>query len=117
MPLEKGSSSEVIGHNIKEMEAHGHPKGQAVAAALRTAYDFDDVMANTSITDNTLSFGGGYPVDNPSGPGDKLFTPAIAEANAVITDAGAYGRYVAQFLGQDGPLELNNGRCGRGVFS
>jgi len=37
MPLEKGSSREVIGHNIKEMEAAGHPKDQAIAASLKEA--------------------------------------------------------------------------------
>jgi hypothetical protein len=37
MPLEKGSSREVVGHNIKEMEAHGHPRDQSIAAALKSA--------------------------------------------------------------------------------
>jgi len=37
MPLEKGKSKKVIGHNIKEMEASGHPKKQAVAASLNQA--------------------------------------------------------------------------------
>ena len=37
MPLEKGSSHKVIGHNIKEMEAAGHPKDQAIAASLKEA--------------------------------------------------------------------------------
>lgn len=37
MPLEKGKSKKVIGKNIKEMESSGHPKKQAVAAALETA--------------------------------------------------------------------------------
>ena len=35
MPLLKGKKN--IGHNIKEMEASGHPKKQAIAAALNTA--------------------------------------------------------------------------------
>jgi hypothetical protein len=35
MPLLKGRPE--IGHNIKEMEQAGHPKSQAVAAALREA--------------------------------------------------------------------------------
>lgn len=38
MPLRKGSSKVVIGHNIHEMEKAGHPHKQAVAAALATAY-------------------------------------------------------------------------------
>lgn len=37
MPLTKGSSRSVIGNNISEMEANGHPHDQAVAAALRVA--------------------------------------------------------------------------------
>lgn len=37
MPLKKGKSRETIGENIKEMEEAGHPKKQAVAAALNTA--------------------------------------------------------------------------------
>lgn len=37
MPLEKGKSKKVIGKNIAEMEASGHPHAQAVAAALSTA--------------------------------------------------------------------------------
>jgi hypothetical protein len=37
MPLQKGSSQEVISSNIKEMMASGHPQKQAVAAALNTA--------------------------------------------------------------------------------
>jgi hypothetical protein len=37
MPLEKGKSKKVIGHNIAEMEKSGHPKKQAIAAALNTA--------------------------------------------------------------------------------
>lgn len=37
MPLSKGKSKKVIGKNIKEMEASGHPKNQSIAAALDTA--------------------------------------------------------------------------------
>lgn len=37
MPLKKGKSKKVIGKNIAEMEAAGHPKAQAIAAALNTA--------------------------------------------------------------------------------
>ena len=35
MPLLRGKAE--IGHNVKEMEAAGHPGAHAVAAALRTA--------------------------------------------------------------------------------
>jgi hypothetical protein len=37
MPLHKGKSKKVIGENISEMEASGHPHKQAVAAALSQA--------------------------------------------------------------------------------
>lgn len=37
MPLSPGSSDAVIGRNIREMQAGGHPHAQAVAAALREA--------------------------------------------------------------------------------
>jgi len=37
MPLAKGKSKKVIGKNIKEMEASGHPKKQAIAASLNEA--------------------------------------------------------------------------------
>lgn len=37
MPLKEGSSQKVVGQNIKEMEASGHPRKQAIAAALNNA--------------------------------------------------------------------------------
>jgi hypothetical protein len=37
MPLKKGSSRAVIGSNIKEMEASGHKRSQAIAASLNEA--------------------------------------------------------------------------------
>ena len=37
MPLKKGSSQKTISSNIGEMIASGHPKSQAIAAALNTA--------------------------------------------------------------------------------
>jgi len=37
MPLHKGRSKKIIGENIKEMEAAGHPKAQAIAASLNQA--------------------------------------------------------------------------------
>jgi hypothetical protein len=37
MPLTKGSSQKTISHNISEMMHAGHPKDQAIAAALNTA--------------------------------------------------------------------------------
>lgn len=37
MPLKKGKSRATIGSNISEMEKSGHPKKQAIAAALNEA--------------------------------------------------------------------------------
>lgn len=37
MPLKKGTSRKVIGQNIKEMEASGHPKKVSIAASLNQA--------------------------------------------------------------------------------
>lgn len=37
MPLSKGKSRKVIGRNIEEMEESGHPRKQAIAAALNEA--------------------------------------------------------------------------------
>ncbi len=37
MPLKKGSSKKVVSSNIREMVKAGHPRRQAVAAAMRMA--------------------------------------------------------------------------------
>lgn len=37
MPLKKGKSREIIGENISEMIAAGHPRKQAIAASLNAA--------------------------------------------------------------------------------
>ncbi len=42
MPLQPGSSHEVIARNIAEMIASGRPREQAIAAAMREAYDGAD---------------------------------------------------------------------------
>ena len=35
MPLKKGKKN--VGKNIKELEAHGHPRNQSIAIALNVA--------------------------------------------------------------------------------
>lgn len=42
MPLKSGHSTKTISHNIREMEAAGHPHDQAVAASLHNADDYAD---------------------------------------------------------------------------
>ena len=37
MPLKSGKSQKIISKNIREMIKSGHPKDQAVAAAMRKA--------------------------------------------------------------------------------
>jgi hypothetical protein len=37
MPLKKGKSRATISHNISEMVHSGHPRRQAIAAALKKA--------------------------------------------------------------------------------
>lgn len=37
MPLKKGSSQSTISENIAEMIRSGHPRNQAIAAAMRSA--------------------------------------------------------------------------------
>jgi hypothetical protein len=41
MPLQGGKSQEVISHNIKEMIEAGHPREQAIAAALTKSRERD----------------------------------------------------------------------------
>src|ERR1041384_606460 len=88
MPLEKGSSKEVISHNIATEVKAGKPVKQAAAIAYSEAGESKDA---------TLNWNGGFPVVAPSGPGDtKTMSPVTA-----ITDNGEYGRRLGQ-LHRDG---------------
>lgn len=50
MPLARGSSQDVISSNIREMIHAGHPRAQAIAAAMRTARESRD--AGGGVSDN-----------------------------------------------------------------
>jgi hypothetical protein len=59
MPLHEGKSKKIIGENIREMEASGHPHDQAVAAALHNAHpNGGKNMADGGVT-------AGSPADEP----------------------------------------------------
>lgn len=57
MPLKKGKSRKVISQNIREMIRSGHPRKQAIAAALDTA----------------RKSGAKIPLRRKSSSGDKLY--------------------------------------------
>jgi hypothetical protein len=61
MPLESGNSQKVISHNIKEMQEHGHPHEQAVAAALHNAKDY-----GVSGVDAVLNWAAGNHIMSPT---------------------------------------------------
>jgi hypothetical protein len=53
MPLEPGSSREVVSRNVSEMVKSGHPQKQAVAAALSNARD--EVLTDPQSLDTILT--------------------------------------------------------------
>lgn len=61
MPLEQGSSKEVIGRNIAREEAAGKPEKQAVAIALHTAND--DCSMIKDDPGHEVAFGGRDPMN------------------------------------------------------
>jgi len=102
MPLESGSSREVIGHNIKEMEKSGHPKKQAIAASLHNA--------GKSNQDAVYSHGGGYSATFTPGGEDDTSSPSANHGSEVsrlggkstssLGDASEFGKAAAQHLGK-----------------
>lgn len=46
MPLEKGSSKEVIGHNIAKLREEGRPEDQSVAIAFKNAGKSRDAITS-----------------------------------------------------------------------
>lgn len=76
MPLKHGFSHETISSNIKEMIHAGHPRNQAIAAALNTAREYRPHKA----------FGGEQVTTTTQGPPMKLFSGPIHSAVAGRTD-------------------------------
>ena len=87
MPLEKGSSSETIGHNIKTEEEHGKPRKQAIAIALE--------KAGKSNKDAVLNWAGGNHVIS-QGEGDTSASRADRVASGVM-DQGEFGNMARNF--------------------
>lgn len=84
MPLEKGSSREVVGRNIEKEKAAGKPQEQAVAIALSEA--------GKSNKDASLNWNGGYPVAYPSGPGDTTQMNPVTAVSTSTQDKGEFGK-------------------------
>lgn len=51
MPLKKSGSKKAVGENIAEMEASGHPRKQAIAAALSNRRKYADADMNEETSD------------------------------------------------------------------
>ena len=79
MPLRAGSSRRVIGTNISEMEAAGHPRDQSVAAALRKAgiKRKGTAMKSKSHEDGMA--------------GEKGMSPRKAMASGMVKGGGSFG--------------------------
>jgi hypothetical protein len=71
MPLAKGHSQKTISHNISEMINAGHPRDQAIAAALNTARKAKGggLYANIHAKQERIKHGSGERMRKPGSPG------------------------------------------------
>lgn len=102
MPLSPGSSDAVIGRNIREMQAGGHPHAQAVAAALREAgkakkyaegqYDDEPAPPSPTLTPEDASTESGWEGGNP----EAGFLSAIHAAHTDPTNALSYADWLRE---------------------
>jgi len=73
MPLSKGKSQKTISHNIEEMIHAGHPKDQAIAAALNTARQSNaaggGLYANIHAKQERIAHGSHEHMRKPRSPG------------------------------------------------
>lgn len=93
MPLEKSGSREAISRNISEMVASGHPRRQAIAAALHTADKYGKRASG-----GALAAGGS--TGAPQAPTYKTAAPNVNSAGFVP---------VPQVAGNPYALDLNTG--------
>lgn len=99
MPLEKGTSKEVVSHNIEEMKAHGHSQEQSVAAALHTAHPQGGKSKDAGVSgvDGVLNWAAGNhlmsPTVAPSIYGEKQLDPKSSAAPGIsAVDSGEFGK-------------------------
>lgn len=95
MPLHKGSSKKVVGENIEEMQASGHPHDQAVAASLHNAHPNGG---------KNMAEGGMVSASSPtvqSDPKDNFYSQVGQETtNGVNHDMDAVKEYIMKMFGK-----------------
>jgi hypothetical protein len=91
MPLEEGSSREVVGRNIKTEMEHGKPQKQAVAIALNKAglsnKDANDVTQPSTAMPPAAT---GLVPAKPVEPAQLVTTPTAAPRGAPAAPAGGF---------------------------
>ncbi len=93
MPLTKGKSQKAISHNISEMIAAGHPREQAIAAALRTARkiakaDGGGLYANIHAKQQRIAHGSKEHMRKPGSPGAPTADAFKQSARTAKADGG-----------------------------